>query len=169
MAITTPFRKRTEHTPALDPKQSIYDTWMQIVVYYQSLDFQQYFKGSSTFIVLFLNSFYLFLKFYQRDIQQESLVVNGKIILDDAGYYYLYTIEGLELFMVAISVINTMILFNQTKKVILFNHPTKPEFPDSEYDSYDLFRKTRNAKLEVVEDVGEKWIMHVWDPKCIKF
>lgn len=80
----------------------------------------------------------------------------------------------MELFLIATSFLNAIVLLGlQYKKVVLFHQPTQAAFPESEYNQdWDLEKKTRNAKLIMIEpdehtpitEPELKWVMTVWNP-----
>lgn len=120
MAISTPFRKKQKELVEI---QSFENLWMQLGIFYHSLDFQGFFAQTSTLIVILLNVIFLIIKFYQNDIENQALKVKGRVILEDS--LFLSSLEAVEFILILISIFNTILLFNQKKRVVLFNQPTQ--------------------------------------------
>jgi hypothetical protein len=184
----TPFRKRKpepKQDPIVEQVTSIIpNLWMDFAISYQSIDFSSIFAKYSSFIAISLNILYLSIKFYQQDYQQDKIVQVKKVVLEDTNEFsfFLFSVliinklDALEYLLILGSIANTIWLFHQSKKVILFNQPTQSQFPSSEYsDNWDLEKRTRNAKLTLLEvgtiqdgqNITEptlKWVMNVWAP-----
>jgi hypothetical protein len=182
----TPFRKKQTHVQAdkvIESAQSFLpNLWMSLSVQWQSLDLPLRFSKASSTIVFFLNLFHIAIKFYQNELENDQFVATkSSPILDEPKPFILQAINAIEYVFIAISLVNAFVLLAMSyKQMVLFHQRTEPRFPDSEYgDDWDLEKKSRNAKLvmleieselpdgTIVKDQQLKWTLNIWSPSGI--
>jgi hypothetical protein len=138
----TPFRRRKPDArpdPLIEKVSSVIpNLWMEWGFVWQSLDFQSFFTKyrysdiTSFGIALTLNVFYLTIKFYQQEYEDDQILKFKKeVMIEQSSSLFLFSVykvnqlDALEYLLIFFSIGNTVWLFYKTKNVILFNQPTQ--------------------------------------------
>ncbi|KAJ3042724.1 hypothetical protein HDV00_006781 [Rhizophlyctis rosea] len=126
------------------------DLYLSAAEWMSSIDWQDLFSKSSFTLGLGLNALYLFVKFIRKGIwtgQNEFIDVEE---IDAKGAFSSMDsvvphnqIQGIEWLLIAISVINTIYMFNRSKDFTLFRQPTRPR----DDDDRSWIVKSPNAKI----------------------